>query len=66
MITGDGRGIILDPCLFCDRITIGPLFHLVSNAAGKKANEIFGAIGLAFEDYSTNIFRRTYSTSPGL
>jgi hypothetical protein len=27
MITNDGRGIILDPCLFCDRITIGPLFH---------------------------------------
>jgi hypothetical protein len=66
MITGDGRGIILDPCLFCDRITIGPLFHLISNAARKKANEIFGAFGLAFEDYATDILRRIYPTRPGL
>jgi hypothetical protein len=66
MITNDGRGIILDPCLFCDRITIGPLFHLVRKAAGKKANEIFGAFGLAFEDYATDILRRIYPTSPGL
>ncbi len=66
MITGDGRGIILDPCFFCDRITIGPLFHLVSNGAGKNANEIFGAFGLAFEDYARDILRRIYPTRPGL
>ena len=66
MITADGRGIILDPCFFCDRITIGPLFHVVSHATPKKANEIFGAFGFAFEDYATDILRRMYPTRPGL
>jgi hypothetical protein len=39
---------------------------VVSHATPKKANEIFGAFGFAFEDYATDILRRMYPTRPGL
>jgi hypothetical protein len=66
MVTEDGRGIILDPTFYLERISIGPLFHVLARAEGGKANEIFGAFGLAFESYATDILRRMYPSRPGL
>lgn len=66
MMTKDGRGIILDPGFFCDRMIIGPLFHILRDATEENANEIFGAFGLAFEDYANSILRRMYPSRRGL
>jgi hypothetical protein len=62
----DGRAAILDPTFFGEKIAIGPLFHLLARARGGKANEIFGAFGLAFEDYANGILRRMYPYRAGL
>ena len=45
---------------------MGPLFHLLAKARGGKANEIFGAFGLAFEDYANGILRSMYPDRSGL
>jgi hypothetical protein len=66
LITKDGRAIILDPTFFGEKISIGPLFHVLKGAGRGKVNEIFGKFGLAFEDYSTAILRRMYPSRPGL
>lgn len=60
------RAVILDPAFYCERISVGPLFHLIANAKGGKPNEIFGAFGDAFEDYATGILQRMYPERPGL
>jgi hypothetical protein len=62
----DGGAAILDPTFFGEKIAIGPLFHLLARARGGKANEIFGAFGLAFEDYANAILRRMYPDCAGL
>ena len=62
----DGRAVILDPAFFSEKISVGPLFHLLAQARGGKANEIFGAFGLAFEDYANGILRRMYPDRAGL
>jgi len=66
LVLRDGRAVILDPTFFCEKISIGPLFHLLAKVRGGKANEIFGAFGLAFEDYANSILRRMYPDRPGL
>jgi hypothetical protein len=58
-VTG-GRSIILDPTFYSERLTVGPLFHLLTNTTPQKANEIFGAFGYAFEDYANDTLRRMY------
>ncbi|WP_027556015.1 hypothetical protein [Bradyrhizobium sp. Cp5.3] len=59
----NGRAIILDPVFFSEKISVGPLFHLLP---GGNANKIFGAFGKAFEDYANGILRRMYPDRPGL
>jgi len=66
MVAGDGRAIILDPTFFAEKVSIGPLFHVLKGASQKKGNEIFGNFGLAFEDYATDILRRMYPSRPPL
>lgn len=66
MITKDGRAIILDPTFFGEKISIGPLFHVLKAASRGKDNEIFGKFGLAFEDYATSILKRMYPSRSGL
>jgi hypothetical protein len=66
LVLADGRAVILDPTFFCEKISVGPLFHLLARARGGKANEIFGAFGLAFEDYANSILRRMYPNRPSL
>jgi hypothetical protein len=61
----NGRAIIIDPVFFSEKISVGPLFHLLPKARG-RANEIFGAFGMAFEDYANGILRRMYPDRPGL
>jgi hypothetical protein len=60
MVTEDGRGVILDPTFYLERISIGPLFYVLARKEQGKANEIFGAFGLTFEKYATDILRRMY------
>jgi hypothetical protein len=62
MVTNDGRGIILDPAFFIERVSIGALFH-VAKRTGMK---VFGKFGDAFEEYACDILRRMYPHRPGL
>lgn len=66
MVTTDGRGMILDPTFFIERISIGALFHVVKGKTHAKALTAFTAFGDAFEEYATDILRRTYPHRPGL
>lgn len=66
LVLADGRAVILDPTFFSEKISVGLLFHLLAQARGGKANEIFGAFGLAFEDYANTILRRMYPDRAGL
>jgi hypothetical protein len=62
----DGRAVIIDPVFFSEKISAGPIFHLLPKARGGKVNEIFGAFGLAFEEYANGILHRMYPERPGL
>jgi len=61
----DGRAIISDPIFYSEKASVGPLFHLAS-AATVNANSVFGAFGMAFENYSCDIFRRMFPSIQGL
>jgi len=61
-VTDDGRAIILDPVFYCERASIGALFH-ISKINGEK---IFCQFGNAFEKYSCDILRRMYPESNNL
>lgn len=64
--TEDGRAIVLDPVFYSERASVGPLFHLVgSERPGSSANRVFGAFGLAFEDYTADILARMYPSGGG-
>lgn len=57
----DGRAIILDPYFFSEKATIGPLFHILKLDRFKdKGNELFGAFGKAFEDYTCDTLKRMF------
>jgi len=65
--TEDGRAIILDPVFFSERASVGPLFHLIGpRNPHANANRVFGAFGLAFEDYAAAILARMYPTGDAL
>ena len=57
----DGRAIIFDPYFFCEKATIGPLFHILKlDRNKKKGNEIFSAFGNAFEEYTCDTLKRMF------
>lgn len=58
----DGRAIILDPIMFSERVSVGPLFYLLQNKASKP-NDIFSAFGIAYENYANDILRHMFSES---
>jgi hypothetical protein len=62
----DDRMAIADPIFLSEKISVGPLFHVIAQTKGKKANEVFGAFGYAFEDYAGDILDRMYPSRPGL
>jgi hypothetical protein len=68
LVLQNGRAVILDPVFYCERISVGPLFHLTAKARGDKAKSIaiFSAFGKAFEDYAVGILRRMYPDHPHL
>lgn len=66
MVAADGRAMILDPTFYAEKVSIGPLFHVLNAAKGRKANEIFGMFGMAFEDYVAAILGRMYPSRPFL
>jgi hypothetical protein len=66
MRVADGRGVILDPIFYGERLSVGPLFHVLTGVKPGKANKIFGAFGEAFEHYATDILRRMYPSRAGL
>ena len=58
-VTDDGRAIIMDPIFYCEKATIGALFHI----SKKRGDHIFSQFGYAFEAYSCDILRRMYPQS---
>ncbi len=64
MIVEDGRGMILDPTFFVERLSIGPLFHVAKGHP--NSNMLYSAFGEAFEEYATDFLRRMYPSRPGL
>jgi hypothetical protein len=58
--TDDDRTIVIDPVFYSERASVGPLFHLLGRGVSKKkANQIFGAFGKAFEDYTADLLKRS-------
>jgi hypothetical protein len=66
MVANDGRAIILDPTFFAEKVSIGPVFHLLKGMSQKQGDDILGRFGKAFEDYATDILRRMYPSRPPL
>jgi len=68
LVLENGRAVILDPVFYCERISVGPLFHLTARVRGDRAKsiKIFSAFGKAVEDYASGILRRMYPDRPGL
>ncbi len=60
----DGRAIILDPVLFSDSVTAGPLFLAAKAAA--NAQRLFGGFGDAFEDYVLDVLRQIFPAGSGI
>jgi len=58
-VTDDGRAIILDPIFYCERASMGAMFHISKT----NGNQIFSQFGNAFENYSCDILRRMYPES---
>jgi hypothetical protein len=63
--TPGGLSVVLDPAIYGETLTIGPLFHLVAQDKN-RANELFGYFGLAFEHYAIDVLRQMYPTGSGL
>lgn len=63
--TPGGVSVVLDPAIYAETLTIGPLFHLVAQHKS-RANELFGYFGLAFEHYAIDVLRLMYPTGSGL
>ena len=63
--TPAGLSVVLDPTIYGETLTLGALFHLVAKDQ-RRANELFGYFGLAFERYATDILRRMYPLGSGL
>jgi hypothetical protein len=63
--TSGGLSAVLDPAIYGETLTIGPLFHLVAADKG-RANELFGHFGRAFERYAVDILRSMYPIGSGL
>jgi hypothetical protein len=58
--TPGGLSVVLDPAIYGETLTIGPLFHLVAE------KNTLGYFGSAFEDYAIDLLRQMYPTGSGL
>jgi hypothetical protein len=66
MVTADGRGMVLHPTFFIERISVGALFHVAKSKPRNESLRIFSAFGDAFEEYVAHTLRRMYPCRPGL
>jgi hypothetical protein len=66
MVAADGRGMILDPTFFIERVSIGALFHVAKGKGKAESLKVFTAFGDAFEEYANDILKRMYPHRPGL
>jgi hypothetical protein len=66
MVAADGRGMILDPTFFIERVSIGALFHIAKGKGRVESLRVFTAFGDAFEEYASDILKRMYPHQPGL
>lgn len=55
-----GSGIILDPALFSERASLGPLFLALRGREAAASNQLFNCFGHAFEAYACDILRRMF------
>ena len=62
----DGRAIILDPAIFAEKASVGPLFMLVKGKSRREGNPVFTAFGCAFEDYACDTLRRMFGSGSQL
>lgn len=65
LTVSDDRSIMLDPKYYGEKLSIGPLFHLLQHGS-IPPNELFGAFGKAFESYAADALRRMYPTGAGI
>lgn len=56
----DGRCIIIDPLLFLEQESVGPLFHVTRTKSQKEGDQLIAQFGAAFEAYAGSVFRRIY------
>lgn len=61
-----GHSVILDPTIYTENLTISPLFFALRNASKAIGNEIFGAFGLAFEDYAIDLLEQMFPAGEGV
>jgi hypothetical protein len=54
--TSGGLSVVLDPAIHGEKLTIGPLFHLMAE------KNTLGYFGSAFEDYAIDVLREIYPT----
>jgi len=47
-----------------EKVTIGPLFHVLKAGSSHEASVLFTAFGMAFEQYIQEIFRRAFPKPP--
>jgi hypothetical protein len=60
LVASRDRRIIMDPLLYVEQQSIGPLFHLMRNRSKKDGNALTESFGHAFEDYVGSILGRIY------
>ncbi len=58
----DGRGIIFDPIFYSEKVSIGPLFHILKSPKC-VSDDVFNAFGHAFEEYVLDILTRMFASS---
>jgi hypothetical protein len=58
------RSIIFDPTFYIDNLTVAPLFRVISQ--GVSSNAAFGAFGMAFEDYASQLLRERFPSGSGV
>lgn len=56
-----GSAVILDPALFSERASVGPLFIPLRGKGRRESNQVFNCFGEAFERYACDILSRMFA-----
>ena len=63
LVRADGRAVVLDPTMFYEKMSVGPLFYAARRADSRRRREgtkVFGAFGDAYEEYAAGALRRMH------